>query len=1079
MLHDSRVTYPRFRRLNCFAGWSIFFVALLTYWLTLEPTVSFWDCPEYVTVADKMQIGHSPGNPMWMLAARFFINFAPDVSYKALLVNAMSGLFTAFAVMILYRTIVLLLLYGRYDSSRSLRKENGLSLPYLITLIGSGAVGALAFCWSDSMWYSAVEAEVYAFSIFLTALTIYVVLHWSFSCYGKPHADRWLILAAYLIGVGICVHELNLLCLPAVSLIVWFRVGHKRKSRFSWLALLIGCISVVVIQFLFIPGFLGFAKAMELWMVNRMYLPFNSGLIAAWIILFTVLLAGALCFTLPSRRNKYFRVLGLLFWSVLMFFIGLSCYALIIIRGAANPPLNTGNPENVFNFASYYAREQYGSAPLIRGYAFGAPRLRVESTDERGNKSYHKFYNVSPQPRYLAGKTGDKVLLRSGYATSADSMQAAADSRRTGDFYIMTDYEVTPVKSPEMMMWFPRMYSDNPDDIEGYFSWGAMTRDEMVAIPSPTVVVDRHGNPVSKPAFPSDTIYRPTYLQNLTYLAGYQIGFMYWRYFLWNFVGRQNDLPGHGEPDAGLPVTGIRAIDRFWTDTEGNMPTEASTRNPGRNVYWFLPLVLGLAGLVWQVRKPGRNRRAAAVTAALFFFTGMAIVLYLNQPPVQARDRDYAFLGSYFSFCIWIGVGIMPLRALLCKVFRKSNPLTISWVSVILAAIVPLQMLSQTFDDHDRSGRTATPDMAHNILAPLPKNAILFMSGDNSSFPLWYMQGTEEERRDVRLISLTYLLEPDYVAALLHPVWNAPALSLQVPENHLRMGRYSYAALPSDSSWMDAYKMLTRFYESQSASPFPRLGSSRVFIPFGNDTLRINLRPLAQNGIVHQNLIILLDIISSAAAENSAPPLYWIESDGDGIFQGQLLGQMLHEGPVMRLSPGNIFSSDEKIVDDALIHYRWGGADNSNYPYFDPLTASRVTAFRSSLINHAVNLSKNPSKRQKALQLIELIRKKMPEKALPYHSRLLPDSTYFDEGTQLALALWQAADASGNRTALRKEALELLRRRVDHTEGWLHYRDALPTEWQKYITPLYRDHAGAYESNLHLLDSLSSLPLDR
>lgn len=1069
------ISFRRFRLYDRLGAWGVFVVALLTYMLTLEPTASYWDCPEYIAVADKMQIGHSPGNPMWMLAARFFIDFSPDATHKALLVNAMSGMFSAFAVMLLYRTVPLLLLYARFGSRRSMEEAGGLERTTVILVTGCGLAGALALCWSDSFWFSAVEAEVYAFSIFMTALTLWVTLRWAFAEYGTPHADRWLILAAYLTGAGMGVHELNLLCVPAMALVVWHRIarGHRRTWR-SWAALAAGCLAVIVILFLCVPGFLRFASSLELWTVNRMHLPFNSGFVAAWAVVFVLLWGGGVVLTVIRKGGRAVRVARLTMWCSALFFTGFSCYALIVIRGAANPPLNTGAPGNVFNFSRYYSREQYGSSPLLRGPAFGAPRLRVEHTDTAGKKTYRHYYNTAPAPRYVAARYGDKATLRNGFATGADSLQAAADSRRRDDFYILTDFDFTIAKVPEMTMWLPRMYSDNPDDISGYYSWAGMSREDMVMIPHPTLAVDPSGRPVAAPDLPADTLYRPTYMQNLAYLAAYQTGFMYMRYFLWNFVGRQNDYPGHGEPDCGLPATGIEPLDRQWSGPTSLMPAEASRDNPGHNIYFFLPLLLGLAGMLWQIQRPGADRRCAAVVAALFFFTGIAIVLYLNQPPTQARDRDYAFLGSYYAFCIWIGMGVMPLYGLARRLFRRRNGYA-AVAAVAVALIVPLQMLSRNCDDHDRSGRTATSDLAYNVLAPLPEGAVIFVDGDNSTFPLWYMQSTEGVRRDVRIVSLTYLSDPDYASSLSLPVWDAAPLRFSMPDSHLRMGRFVYAALPSDSTWTDASEVLRRLYDTQSAAGFPRLSTSRVYIPFPtSDTLRIDLRRCsAAGGIVRQDLLLLLDIIAANASSPKPRPFYWITNSGDGVFNGQLAEAFRKEGSVSRLAPGHTTPDHDKVFDDVMRLYRWGGADSPNAPYYDPLAASRMSEMRREIIAHASAMSADSSRAAKALLLIDKIQRSMPASAVAYRAYMLPDSTFTDEGTEMALAMWRASHASPTPSVTRRRALDMLRARLHTAEQWNAYRAALPEAWRQYLSDPHGAAADEVPRLRHLLDSLT------
>lgn len=1068
------LTYRRFRLCDNLAAAGVFLVALVTYWLTLEPTASYWDCPEYIAVADKMQIGHSPGNPMWMLATRFAMNFAPAASYKALMANALSGLFSALAVMLVYRLTVTMLMYGRFGSRRCFMARGGMAVSRAVVTIASGAVGALALCWSDSFWFSAVEAEVYAFSIFMTALSLWAAMRWAYAEYGTPHADRWLILIAYLIGTGMGVHELNLLVLPPIALVVWHRMARDPRAWKSWLALAAGCGAVVVILFMLVPGFISFARSMELWTVNRMHLPFNSGLIAAWLIVTVALWGGGLVLSMLKRGGRTLRLARVALWSGAMLFTGFSCYALIVIRGAANPPVNTGSPGNIFSFGSYYAREQYGSSPLLRGYAFGAPRLKVEETDSAGKKSYRRYYNVDPAPRYVAARHGDKALLRNGFATPADSLQAAADSRRHDDFYLMNDYSFTSAKVPEMMMWLPRMHSDSPDDVSGYYNWSGMSRDDMVMIASPTLAVDSHGNPVAHPELKADTLYRPTYLHNFLYLAGYQTGFMYMRYLLWNFMGRQNDFTGHGEPDCGLPVTGIGALDARWTGPAELMPPEASSDNKGRNIYLCLPLLLSLAGMLWQLSRRGRDRDCASVVGALFFFTGIAIVLYLNQVPTQARDRDYAFLGSFLAVCIWIGMGVNPLYGAVRRIAGERRERIAAWCAAGVAAIVPLQMLSQTYDDHNRSRRTATTDIAYNTLAPLPGKAVVFVSGDNSTFPLWYMQSTEELRRDVRIVNLTYLTDPEYAASLQCAVWDAAPLRMAMPGSPLRMGRFAYAALPKDSTWRNASEVLARLYATQASSPFPRLTTSRVYIPFGSDTVRVDLRRCnTPGGIIRQDLLVMLDIISAAAASSPQPPLYWIAADGDGAFNGQLLQYMRPEGLVMRLAPGDTQPASDKVFGDAAHLYRYGGAGRARPPYYDPTSADRMSQLRRDIIRHAAHLSADSSSAAKALSLLDIVERSMPPHAVAYQAYMLPDSTYTDEGTEIALARLRASHAAADPAAERRRAVALLRRQLANAEEWCRYRDALPERWRQFISMPHKAYAEEAPRLRHLLDSIS------
>lgn len=1063
-------SYRIYRRVSRLGAVVVFVIALLTYLLTLEPTASYWDCPEYITVADGLQIGHSPGNPVWMLAARTAITFAPDAAHKALAVNVTSAIFTALAALCCYLTIALLLNIIRYGSRRKMTEE-GIPLTRIVLTIGASVVGALTFTWSDSVWFSAVEAEVYAFSTFLTALTFYVALVWSWNYRLGAHGDRLLVLVAYLTGLGMGVHELNLLLLPALALIVWYTVRKRHSAWRSWLSLLIGCAAVTLILFLAIPAFFRFGESMELWMVNRMHLPFHTGLLTAWGLVFLLFCGGAVALSVTRSRRKSVRIGRVACWCALMFFIGFSSYALILIRAEANPPVNTGRPSDIFSFSRYYSREQYGSSPLFYGPAFGAKRLSVEKKEADGKRSYTKYYNTDPSPRYVRGEEGDRGTLRNGFATAADSLQSVSDSRRKDDFYVMTDHDFKSQRTPEMNIWLPRMGGGNTSEIEGYYSWGNMEKKDMVKITSPTRAVTPEGKRVENPDLPPDTLYRPTYLHNFTYMLSYQVAYMYARYFLWNFVGRQNDVPGHGEPDAGLPVTGICALDDNWTGQQEIMPADAWKENPGRNVYWFMPLALGLAGAVWMACRRRRGRCAASAVGALFFFTGVAIVFYLNQSTVQARDRDYAFLGSYYAFCLWIGAGVPALYALTRRLMRR-HPAAAAWTAAALGLIVPVQMLSQTADDHDRSRRTATTDMARNTLIPIDKDAVIFVEGDNNTFPLWYAQNVEGLRRDVRIVSLVYLSDNEMAAALTRPVWNAAQLDMQMPRSELRTGRYAYASLASDTAWKDAYASLREFYATQSSAGYPRFPASRVYIPFGSDTVRIDLRKTGHEaGMLRQETLLLLDIISSDARSGYRRPLYWARETKDGIFNGQLMPYMRMEGPVMRLSPGDTRPTDLKVASDAENLYRWGGADIARKPYYDPLAAERMSIFRRTLIIHASNLSRDKATASQAIRLINTVRTKMPPEAVPWHSYMLPDTTYTDEGTELALALANLAETQGS-PGLRREAVDILHAQLERAKAWRRYRRSLPRQWQKYMSDQHIGYSYEVPRIAHLLDSL-------
>jgi MFS family permease len=740
----------KYRLINNITGWAAFAVAAVTYLMTIEPTASLWDCSEFISSAFKLEIGHPPGNPVFMIMARFFTLFAGgNVSKVAAMVNSMSALASAFAVLFLFWSITHL------AKKMMIKDENQYTSGRIMAVMAAGLVGSIAYCFSDSFWFSAVEAIVFASSAFFTALVFWAILKWE-NVADEKHADRWIILIAFLIGLAIEVHLLNLLTIPAIGLVYYFR-----KFNFSWKGFITAIVSSVAILALLMygirPGVVTIASKFDLFFVNKLGLPVLSGLLfhMALIMIFFVLaikstiddsnlkktailsfgalflsgiwvLSGSIVFNLLmiillavsvwviSGKSKV--VLNTALTIVMVILLGFSSNAIIVIRASANPPLNENNPSDPYNLLYFLNREQYGDRPLFKGQYFNAPRI-----GSRDGKPRYNFVN---------GK------------------------------YEITSHDVVIDYDPRFVTLFPRMWSAESEHPQEYQTWSKMKG-------IPIQVTDESGK--------NKTIRKPTFIENMRFMFSYQIGYMYFRYFMWNFSGRQNDTQGTGGSVNGNWITGINFLDEPRIGTS-DMPADMK-KDPSRNVYYMLPLLLGIIGLLYHFKNDNKNWW---VILLLFFMTGLAIILYLNQYPDQPRERDYAYAGSFYFFAIWIGIGVLALFEKLAKVVKEKIAAPAAGLICLLA--VPLIMGSQNWDDHDRSGRFLTRDVAFNYLNSCAPDAILFTNGDNDTFPLWYAQEVEGKRTDVRICNLMLLNTDWYIDEMKVKSHESDPLPITLPE---------------------------------------------------------------------------------------------------------------------------------------------------------------------------------------------------------------------------------------------------------------------------------------------------------
>jgi len=701
-----------FSKIDTLMGWLAFAIAALTYCLTAEPSASLWDCPEFIASGYKLEIGHPPGAPFFMLLANLFAQLASDPSDVAWMINIMSALLSAGCILFLFWTITHL-------TRRLTQKDSCLTLAQVVVIEASGLTGALAYTFSDTFWFSAVESEVYAFSSFLTALVFWLILKWENEA-DEPQSDRWIILIAYIIGLSIGVHLLNLLCIPAMALVVYFR----KTAHASWWgglkALTAGMLVLLGILYGIVPGVIRIGGWAELLFVNQFGLPFHTGLICAFLLLLTVMIV------IISRTRR--RVVWCGFLSLLMLLIGFSCYGVILIRSSAHPPMDENSPDNVFALGGYLSREQYGDTPLLYGPA------------------YCSELDYEPHGEYYVAKQEEG---RPVYSLTNDS---------TGRKYTVKTHRMKYVYKDNM--WFPRMAS--PQHAQAYEQWMGG--------------VEKKGN-------------LPTTRENLAFFLTYQVNFMYLRYFLWNFVGRENNIKGDGEMEHGQWITGIRLIDDLLLDSDTSKLPSDLLNNKGRNVFYGLPLLLGLLGLCWQCRQGSRGKHQGLVVGLLFLMTGLAIVVYLNQPPLPPRERDYVYAGSFYAFAIWIGMGVLAMESILKRISKR--PLFAAITAAALCLVVPLQMVSQTWDDHDRSGRYACRDFGLNYLESMPREGhpIILTNGDNDTFPLWYNHEVEGMRTDTRDCNLSYVNTDWYIDQMKRPAYDSPPLPFDWNQSDYQEGK--------------------------------------------------------------------------------------------------------------------------------------------------------------------------------------------------------------------------------------------------------------------------------------------------
>ncbi|MEE4196511.1 MAG: DUF2723 domain-containing protein [Bacteroidales bacterium] len=938
-----------FRFYNNLAGWLTFLIAALVYILTLEPTASFWDCGEFIASAYRLEVGHPPGAPFFMILGRIFTLFAGDPSNAAQMVNLMSALASAFTILFLYWTITHLV-------RKIFVSNNHYSTGKILAIIGSGLVGALAYTFSDTFWFSAVEAEVYATSSLFTAVVFWAILKWENESEQK-YANRWLILIAYLMGLSIGVHLLNLLAIPAIVFVYYFK-KYPVTSKGVFYALVVSGVLLGSIMYILIPGVVKVASWFDLLFVNGFGLPYNSGVIFYAAALMAVIVWG-LRYTRQKKKVIYHTILS----GITVILIGYSSFAMIVIRSSADPPMDQNNPDNVFDLLYYINREQYGDRPLIYGHTFDAPMVRNRQT----------------KPVYI---------------------------KKNGRYEVV-DYKMEVEYDERFTTLFPRMYSSDPNHINEYKKWVNLDGKEIT---------------IQNPRGENEQKVRPTLGDNLAFFFKYQVGHMYWRYFMWNFSGRQNDIQGHGNILHGNWISGIPFIDDARLGDQDKVP-EHLKDNPARNTYYMLPFLLGIIGLLFHYK---RNKHDFVVVLMLFILTGVAIVVYLNQYPIQPRERDYAYAGSFYAFAIWIGIGVSGIIDFL----RRKMPDTLSagLVTIITLVFVPGVMAKENWDDHDRSGRYTARDLAYNYLNSCKEDAILFTNGDNDTFPLWYAQEVEGIRTDIKLCNLSYLRASWYIEQMSRKSYEADPMPFTLTHDKIHRGNRDILPMIDRVGKPVELKQVIDFVASDDDktkmnSPFVR--NERInYIPTKKFKLTIDSAAILENNIVseayadrivdemqwnignsylYKDGLMLLDLL---ATNNWERPIYWAMTvTSSKYFNLQKYFKL--DGLTYQLVPVEAESErfyvgevDADLMYDHVMNtFKWGGIGERNL-YLDENNIRMFSNMRSNFGRLAEKLI-GEGKKDSSLMVLDRCMELFPEDVIPFNNTLLSViSAYFHAGNQ-------------------------------------------------------------------------------
>ncbi len=1043
---------------NNLSSWVVFFLSAIVYLLTIDHSASYWDCPEYITCASRLEVGHPPGNPIWMLAMRFATMPFPT-HLHAVVVNACSAICMAFAAFFLARIVFAFSLYVLQSLVNKDSHFPNTTQNFIAACASSCAGLSYAFC--DSAWFSAVEAEVYAMSAMLTSLSVWLMVKWAVEP-SESHRNRLLILVAYITGLSLGVHELNLLCIPVFALMIVFRHYPRHATWKAWGAIFISFIIVSLILIGIMKWVLAGAEYFELFAVNKLGLPYFSGVIT--YAAFLCILFPLLAFIIGKSHGRISNVLLTINWMTAFIILGYSSFALILIRGYASTPMNEATPTDIFALSSYIARDQYGSKPLFYGATPYSKPMLQESWMPGDSRPQYRMYALNKQGRiYAPFMDNARVHYRSGLMESNDSSsnERILDGSHHG--YVISDYSFTRKTTPELDMFFPRITGTSNNDIESYRDWTGMDKETMTKVRI-SEAYDTLGNPVGRMLSDGSReekySWRPTYLQNLQMLGVYQIYYMYFRYVLWNFIGRQNDFHSTGEIEHGNFITGVPAIDNLMLGDQSLLPDYVGKRNPGRHVYYGIPFILGILGIVYLLRMGKQGKRISAIVTLMFLMTGLAIVVYLNQTPGEARERDYSFLGSYMAFCIWIGFGIQWLLFMLRKKHISSR--CFYGVATILSLISPAILFAQNYGDHQRAGRSEPLDFAADILNT-NEPAIIFSHGDNTTFPLWYAQETEGIGKQHSVIDIAYINSPGYVVNLMKQGGNG--VKLTAKPSDIAFGAYAFTriAADADTTAVPLMEALRELYAQRTGAPL--FHHSNVLIPghTDSDTVRLNLHTLASGGsLIPFRTLMLLDIIATNNESDSPRPLiflYPVTSDFHKAVTSSLKegygSHIYYPQDADSLSTKNL-ASNLRIVLERL------QSNSTKHYYRDPIVADVTRRQRGNMIIAARHLL-DRGYPEIAEKTVETIIEKYPYDDIPAGSFTVSDSTYH-EGVEFGFLLMELNEQTGKLKY--KEMVESHANKID----------AQAKAWQRYYRSLSpRQRTTVANSTLHIIASLSRI----
>jgi len=956
------INTSNYQRFNNIVGWLVFAIASFVYLSTMEPTASFWDCGEYISCAYKLEVGHPPGAPLFLLIGRFFSLFAfGDTSKVGMMINAMSALCSSFTILFLFWSITAL---GR----KIMEKSGELTSGKLFAILGAGAVGGLAYTFSDSFWFSAVEGEVYAMSSFFTAITFWAILKWEREA-DQPHADRWIILIAYLIGLAIGVHLLNLLVIPAVVFIYYFKKYDKITRKGIIITSLLSVVILGGIQGGVIPLIVKLAAKIEIFAVNSLGLPFNSG-----TVIYALLLVGGIIFGLRYTTRKVKPILNTVILCFTVILIGYSSFIILVIRSQANTPMDENNPENAVNLLSYLNREQYGTWPILYGQYFTAPVIKYDD----GNPVY-------------------------------------SQDEKTGKYVVSDDRKGSvPVYDPRFTTLFPRLWSNQSNHVAGYRNWTNTRNYQRITVNNPQT-----GE--------TETLEKPSFGENVKFFFQYQLGWMYSRYFAWNFIGRQNEIQGHGSPNEGNWKTGLSGIDESRLGPQVGLPDNAEN-NKGNNSLYAFPFILGLIGLFYQIKKDGKN---ASVVGLLFFFTGIAIVVYLNQKPFEPRERDYAYAASFYAFAIWIGLGVLAIYDFLQSKMNQMASATAATAVCLLA--VPTIMAKEEWDDHDRSNRYIARDFARNYLESCAPNAILFTNGDNDTFPLWYAQEVEGIRTDVRVVCLELLNTDWYIDQMVHKAYKSDPVPFSLKKDQYRQGTrdvvlFHDRGIKGNISVKELMEFVrsedkTNKLEVQSGTFYNYFPTRNMSVPVDSATVVNNgtvPKELAgrivksidwtvQGNYVQKNDLMVIDLLSQ---NDWKRPIYFAATAPASSYLN-LAPYLQLEGLAYRLVPIKQTAAEQQqetriatdtMYNNVMTKFVWGGMEKKDVFLDDVFVRSCALNVRQRIAALGSALAAE-GKKEQAIKVLDKCLEITPEENVPF------DGTIFS----IAIAYYQAgADKKAN-----------------------------------------------------------------